>query len=427
MSEPSSIPEPDRSTLDGNGANIEPADELLAYGVVADGGGQRHTAVLVAGRPIGLSRLIELGLLVDTDPALLAGPDLNPLIGAQPEEWDRLRSELIDLVATGDHVAADLGPEPVPVLPIQVGDYVDFYSSIEHATNLGRMFRPDSEPLMPNWRHLPIGYHGRAGTVIASGTPVRRPHGQFKGPDDAAPRFGPSRRLDIELELGAILAAGSGWSGDDLDAGFDAEPHLFGLVVVNDWSARDIQAWEYQPLGPFLGKSFATSISPWVVPWAALNPYRVAAPAQEPDPLPHLQVAERYGLDIGLTVDIMPAGADRYETISTTNAADLYWTFGQQVAHMTSNGAGIRNGDLIATGTISGSEPGSEGSLIELTWAGSQPVLLEDGRELGFLEDGDTIRLSGRLGARAAGGGSGQGQGAGIGPSIGACVGRIVT
>jgi fumarylacetoacetase len=274
-----------------------------------------------------------------------------------------------------------------PLLPFTVADYVDFYSSLEHATNIGRMFRPGSEPLLPNWRHLPIGYHGRAGTVVVSGTPIRHPHGQAKPPDADVPVFGPSRRLDFELELGFVVGVPSTLSEPVPASAF--REHVFGVVLVNDWSARDIQAWEYIPLGPFLGKSFATSIGAWVTPLALLEDRRVAAPPQNPEPLPHLRAEGDWALDLPLEVELNGT------VISRGNARGLYWTMPQQLAHATSNGASIRTGDLMATGTISGGERASEGSLIELTWNGTQPVRLEDGSERTFLEDGDEIVLHG--------------------------------
>jgi fumarylacetoacetase len=274
-----------------------------------------------------------------------------------------------------------------PRLPFTVADYVDFYSSLEHATNLGRMFRPDAEPLLPNWRHLPVGYHGRAGTVVVSGTPVRRPRGQAKPADAEAPTFGPSQRLDIELELGFVVGVPS-QLGEPVPAAAFAE-YVFGVVLVNDWSARDLQAWEYVPLGPFLGKSFATSVSAWVTPLALLAERRVPAPRQEPEPLPHLRVAGDWGLDLPLEVELNGS------VVSRGNARGLYWTMPQQLAHATSNGASVRTGDLMASGTISGAERGSEGSLIELTWNGAEPVRLPDGSERAFLEDGDEVVLRG--------------------------------
>jgi fumarylacetoacetase len=275
-------------------------------------------------------------------------------------------------------------------LPCDVGDYVDFYSSLEHATNLGRLFRPDAEPLLPNWRHLPVGYHGRSGTVVVSGTPVTRPCGQVKAADDPAPRFGPSHRLDFELELGFVIGAGSALGTPVPGSAF--RDHVFGILLVNDWSARDLQAWEYQPLGPFLGKSFATSVSGWVTPLALLEHRFVPAPAQEPEPLPYLRIPGDWALDVDLEVEL--AG----NVVSRTNARGLYWTIPQQLAHATVNGASVATGDLFASGTISGPDPGTEGSLIELTWNGARPIRLGDGSTRSFLEDGDELVLRGKAG-----------------------------
>jgi fumarylacetoacetase len=288
--------------------------------------------------------------------------------------------------------AAESAP-PIPLeevdlhLPFEVTDYVDFYSSIEHATNLGKLFRPDSDPLLPNWRWIPIGYHGRAGTIVVSGTDITRPSGQAKPPDADEPVFGPSKRLDIELELGYVIGTPSRL-GEPVSAD-NALDHVFGAVLVNDWSARDIQAWEYQPLGPFLGKSFATTISAWVTPIDVLESHRVAGQAQDPEPLPYLR-AEPTAYDIDLEVEL------NGEIVSRTSARHLYWSVEQQVAHLTVNGASLRTGDLLATGTISGSERGSYGSLIELSWNGTEPLRLADGSERTFLEDGDEVVLRGR-------------------------------
>jgi fumarylacetoacetase len=299
---------------------------------------------------------------------VFAEPTLNPLMAAGPDAW----RQAIDAARAHD------GPRltPSPRLAWQVADYVDFYSSLEHATNLGRMFRPDSEPLLPNWRWLPVGYHGRAGSVMVSGTDVTRPNGQRKAPNEDAPTFGPSRRLDFELELGFVVGVGTDLGETVPVTAF--EKHVFGVVLVNDWSARDIQAWEYVPLGPNLGKSFQTSVSAWVTPLALLGDARVEAPEQEPPPLPHLAGGSDYGLDIALEVEL------NGETISRGNAKTLYWTMPQQLAHATSNGAPIRTGDLMASGTISGPDPGSEGSMIEL-YQGER-----------FLADGDELVLRGR-------------------------------
>ena len=297
-------------------------------------------------------------------------PSLNAFMGQGQDVWAKTRAR----VEEGKTVPL---AEVETHLPFEVADYVDFYSSLEHATNLGKLFRPGSEPLLPNWRHLPVGYHGRAGTIVVSGTPIRRPHGQSKPPDADEPGFGPSRRLDIELELGFVIGTPSRL-GEPVPVDRALE-HVFGVVIVNDWSARDIQAWEYQPLGPFLGKSFATSIGAWVTPLADLDPYRVPGAQQEPEPLDYLRT-EPSVYDIDLEVEL------NGEVISRTSARNLYWSVEQQIAHATVNGASLRTGDLLATGTISGPEPDSRGSLIELFWNER------------FLEDGDEVVLRGRAG-----------------------------
>jgi fumarylacetoacetase len=302
---------------------------------------------------------------------VFAQSSLNPLMAEGRSAWDEAASA----------ARAHDGPR-VPVeqaglrLPFEVADYVDFYSSLEHATNLGRMFRPDQEPLLPNWRWLPVAYHGRAGSVVVSGTDVVRPRGQRKAPDEDAPTFGPSRRLDFELELGFVVGVPTE-PGETVPVDAFAD-HVFGVVLVNDWSARDIQAWEYVPLGPNLGKSFQTSISAWVTPLALLEGARVEAPPQEPPPLAHLAGGRDWGLDVALEVELDG------ETLARGNARTLYWTLPQQLAHATSNGAALRTGDLMASGTISGPEPGSEGSMIELFRGGR------------FLADGDEVVLRGR-------------------------------
>jgi fumarylacetoacetase len=315
-------------------------------------------------------------------------PSLNPFLALGRQAWEDVLARIDELVDAG----ADLIPldEVELRLPVEVGDYVDFYSSLEHASNVGRLFRPDAEPLLPNWRHLPVGYHGRAGTVVVSGTPIVRPCGQRRPPGAEAPEFGPTSRLDFELELGFVVGVGSAQGVPVEGASF--RDHVFGAALVNDWSARDIQAWEYQPLGPFLGKSFATSISAWVTPLALLEDRFVAPPEQEPEPLAYLRVPGEWALDVQLEVEV--AGA----VVSRTNARGLYWTLPQQLAHATVNGASIRTGDLFASGTISGPERGSEGSLLELTRNGADAVRIADGSARTFLEDGDEVVLRGRAG-----------------------------
>jgi fumarylacetoacetase len=339
-----------------------------------------------------------------------AEPSLNALMSLGTEYATALRARLIELLDAGH---ADLETnrrlvEPALVamreaemlLPAQIGDYTDFYASIYHATNVGLMFRPDT-PLLPNYKHVPVGYHGRASSIVVSGAPVKRPHGQTKADDAAAPSFGPTKMLDYELEMGAFIAGGNAL-GDPV-AIKDARKHLFGLCLVNDWSARDIQRWEYQPLGPFLAKNFGTTISPWVVTMEALEPFKVAPfrrDAEDPAPLPYLQDEEDQragGFDIIVEAWLESARMreDGFEAVrlSRGNMKDLYWTLAQMVAHHTSNGCNLKPGDLIATGTISGSEHVSRGCLIERTWRGSEPFALPTDETRTFLENSDTVIL----------------------------------
>jgi fumarylacetoacetase len=352
----------------------------LGFGVISEGDGGRRIGFRVGD---GVLDLAAAGL-----GAVFESSSLNPFLALGRAAWEDVLGRVEQLVSGG----ADLLPlSDLRIhLPFDVADYVDFYSSLEHATNLGRLFRPDAEPLLPNWRHLPVGYHGRAGTVVVSGTPIVRPSGQTKNADDPAPSFGPTRRLDFELEMGFVVGVSS-TVGEPVP-GTAFRDHVFGVVLVNDWSARDIQAWEYQPLGPFLGKSFATSVSAWVTPLALLANSFVPPPAQYPEPLPYLHLAGNWALDVDLEVELSGT------VISRTNGRGLYWTMPQQLAHATSNGASIRTGDLFASGTISGAEPGSEGSLIELTGNGAHALRLGDGSTRTFLEDGDEVVLRGRAG-----------------------------
>ncbi|MTB86814.1 fumarylacetoacetase [Aeromicrobium senzhongii] len=331
-------------------------------------------------RVLDLTTLAQT-LVPDQAPVFAAGT-LDRFLAAGPQVWARVRAAL-------QEAALEASPtRPVGEvrlhLPFAVADYVDFYASRHHATNVGRIFRPDGEPLTPNWDHLPIGYHGRAGTVVVSGTPVRRPSGQLRSADGTI-GFGPSARLDVEAEIGFVVGAGSDL-GQQVGVG-EFEQHVFGICVVNDWSARDIQAWEYVPLGPFLGKSFATSVSPWVVPWAALTDART-----DPPP-PHVELQDYLsppgqGLDLELTVAVNGT------VVSRPPFATMSWTPAQMLAHLTVNGASLRPGDLFASGTVSGPEPGQRGSLLELTWNGTEPVTLDDGSTRGFLQDGDTVTIS---------------------------------
>ncbi|MGW2394927.1 fumarylacetoacetase [Kitasatospora sp. NPDC001664] len=328
------------------------------------------------------------------DPSVLLDADtLNPLLAAGRPAWTEVRAALTRWLSEESYRAA-LSPHLYPAaevtlhLPFEVADYVDFYASEHHATNLGKIFRPGTEPLTPNWKHLPIGYHGRSGSIVVSGTEVVRPHGQRKAPTDELPSFGPSRRLDIEAEVAFVVGAGSELGKPVSQADF--REHVFGVCLLNDWSSRDLQAWEYVPLGPFLGKSFATSLSPWVVPLDALEAARVAPPARTFELLPYLadREDEPWGLDISLTVRL------NGQVISRPPFAGMYWTAAQMLAHMTVNGASVRPGDLFASGTVSGPEPETRGALIELTWNGQEPVKLDDGTTRSYLEDGDTVTIT---------------------------------
>ncbi len=368
----------------------------LPYGVFDSGKGHR-IGVAIGDHVLDLYEVADGGLLPYG--AALQDVDLNGFLALGRSAWHETRGRITELLAEGSTEVQDAGfdalhrrSEVELHLPFTPGDYVDFYSSIEHATNLGRMFRPDSEPLLPNWRYLPVGYHGRASTVVASGTDIRRPHGQTK-PSDGPPVEGPTNALDIELEVGFVTGPGNAL-GVPIDVD-DAGDHIFGMVLVNDWSARDIQRWEYVPLGPFLGKSFATTVSPWVVPLEALDPYMVPGPTQVPEPLPYLRTDGDWGVEVQLEVGLASASMDTPDVISRTSFDRMYWTMAQQLAHATVNGTRIRPGDLYASGTVSGSEPGTYGSLIELTWGGRDPIDLSDGSQRTYLEDGDTVTLRG--------------------------------
>lgn len=331
---------------------------------------------------------------------------LNLLMSLGSNAWSTLRREVMSLLDAGHSERPRVEPHLIPMrevamqLPAQIGDYTDFYASIDHATRVGRLFRLE-QPLLPNYKHVPIGYHGRASSIVVSGENIRRPHGQTKSPEADSPTFGPTTALDYEVEIGAFIGKGNPL-GQSIPIA-EAERHIFGLCLVNDWSARDLQSWEYQPLGPFLAKNFATTISPWVVSLEALAPYRVAARQRtenEPSPLPYLTSARAHRDGIDLTVEAYLESAQMRKEkrepvmLSRGNLRDLYWTLGQLLAHHTSNGCNLRPGDLIATGTISGSEAGSEGCLLEKRHSG-EPIRLPTGETRTFLEDGDRITLRG--------------------------------
>ncbi|MEP9384245.1 fumarylacetoacetase [Nocardioides sp. KR10-350] len=359
----------------------------LPYGVYSVAGSTPRIATRVG------DSVVDLGLLLGTygEDAVLAGPTLNAFMAQGYGRWVEVRARLQEAVAgeVPDDAVHALG-EVTLHLPFEVADYVDFYCSEHHASNLGRLFRPDNpDPLMPNWKHLPVGYHGRAASVVVSGTDIVRPNGQRVSTSPTTdgrpePVFGPSIRLDIEAELGFVLGTGSAM-GTSIPVD-EAERHIFGAVLFNDWSARDIQAWEYVPLGPNLGKSFASTVSPWVVPLLALQAAKVPTPVQDPEPLPYLRMQQPWGLDIDLEVEW------NGEVVSRPPYAEIYWSPAQMLAHMTVNGAPSRTGDLFASGTISGTEKDQRGAFIELTWGGAEPITVA-GAQRTFLEDGDEVAL----------------------------------
>ncbi len=370
---------------------IEPdspfGSQTLPYGVFTVGSSPPRVGVRIGEWVLDVGAVA--GELAPRLAPWLALPSLDGLLAAGPQVWADVRSAVTAWVtdeARRSTVQRHVHPLDAVTLslPFTVADYVDFYSSRQHAENLGALFRPGQPPLTPNWRHLPIGYHGRAGTVVVSGTDIKRPCGQTRPPDAELPTFGPSRRLDIEAEVGFVVGVGSEL-GEPIPVGDFAE-HVFGVVLVNDWSARDIQAWEYVPLGPFLGKSFATTVSAWITPLAALEAAVVRPPARDVPLLPYLRDDHHpWGLDITLAVEL------NGKVISRPPFAGMYWTPAQQLAHLTCNGASARTGDLFASGTVSGSQPDQLGSLIELSWNGQRPLRLADGSTRGFLEDGDEV------------------------------------
>ena len=367
----------------------------LPYGVFSPAGSTERTVGVRLGDHV-LDAGAAARALGSPYASLLAQPSLNPLLAAGRTSWSDVRRALTAWVTVPAHqeaVEAYLHPLASVTLhlPFEVADYVDFYASENHARNVGQIFRPDAEDsLTPNWKHLPIGYHGRSGTVVVSGTDVVRPSGQRKAPADAAPVFGPSVRLDIEAEVGFVVGVPSE-RGRPVALG-DFREHVFGLCLLNDWSARDIQAWEYVPLGPFLGKSFATSVSAWITPLDALEDARVAPPERTHALLPYLDDAADSGNEPG-GYDLRISVAINGSTVSEPPFSTMYWTAAQQLAHMTVNGASLRTGDLYGSGTVSGPEPAQRGSLLELTWNGRDPLELPEGKRT-FLEDGDVVTLS---------------------------------
>lgn len=366
----------------------------------------RRVGVAIGEYVLDIAFLAERGFFRETHPdalALFQQPTLNAFMAAGAPLWSAVRARLTLILSAENPELRDddearsralyAQREVALHLPVDIGDYTDFYSSKEHATNVGIMFRGKENALMPNYLHLPVGYHGRASSVVLSGTDICRPQGQSMPAGATAPVFGPSRLLDFELEMGHFIGVGNPLGAPVAVA--DALSHAFGMVLVNDWSARDIQAWEYQPLGPFLAKNFATSISPWVVTMEALAPFRVKPPQQEPEPLPYLRHEDDVTYDIHLEVELQSAAMDAPFTICRSNFRHLYWSIAQQIAHHTITGCNLCTGDLLASGTISGATPESYGSLLELTWRGARPLTLPNGETRRFLEDGDTLSMSG--------------------------------
>mgnify|MGYP003382155297 CR=1 FL=1 len=368
----------------------------LPCGVFSCGDEEPRCGVAIGDFVLDVAGLEEAGVLALSGGPLLDVPFWNEVMEAGPSVWAALRDRLTVVLAEVSAERAAVEPYLVPLaqvelhLPFLVSEYTDFYAGRHHATNVGTMFRGAENALPPNWLHIPIGYNGRASSVVVSGTPVRRPWGQVKGQDHAVPVFQPSRRFDIELELGAVVGVPS----DGPVTVAEADAMIFGYVLLNDWSARDIQAWEYQPLGPFQAKATATTISPWIVTRAALEPFRCATPPREVPLLPHLQEPGPMLYDIALEVGLTPEGG-RETVIARTNYREMYYSAAQQLAHHTTSGCPMNTGDLLGSGTISGPTKDSRGSLLELSWGGKEPITIDGGMR-SFIEDGDTLVLRGK-------------------------------
>ncbi|GAA3583316.1 fumarylacetoacetase [Kribbella ginsengisoli] len=369
-------------------ANAAFGPETLPLGVFRTGDEEPRVGAAIGDQVIDLAPVASAQMLDGAQ--VFTQPTLNAFLAQGRPAWHATREWLLDLVRNENNRDA-VEPHLIPrsqvtmLLPFEVADYVDFYASEHHASNVGRLFRPDAEPLLPNWKHLPVGYHGRAGTVIVSGTDIVRPSGQRKAPADDNPAYGPSQRLDIEVELGYVVGKPS-QLGSRVGVE-DFRYHVYGVVLLNDWSARDIQAWEYVPLGPFLGKSFATSISPWVVPLEALESAEVALHEQKPPVLPYLASDRLTNLDI--TFEVYWNG----ELVSSPPYREMYWSAAQMLAHLSVNGASVRTGDLYASGTVSGADKNQRGSFLELSWGGREPVTVK-GEDRTFLQDGDEVTIT---------------------------------
>lgn len=375
----------------------------LPFGVFQNKRLSSRIGIAIGDKIVDLSVLDQEGFFADMflPEGIFLSESLNDLIGLGKAVTRKIRERVQDLLLADNEKLRDHSArgkvmvnrkEATMLLPVKIGDYTDFYSSIEHATNVGKMFRDPEHALLPNWKHLPVGYHGRASSIIPSGVPITRPKGQTKDPESDFPVFGPTKKLDFEAEL-AFITGKPTKLGDSVSTA-DAEDYIFGFVLFNDWSARDIQAWEYVPLGPFLGKSFASSISPWVVTLEALEHFKVAGPVQEPEVLDYLKCDKPHSFDIQLETYIQPDG-EKSSKVCASNFKNMYWNVAQQLAHHTVNGCNINVGDMMASGTISGQEPDSYGSMLELSWNGKESVKLESGTERKFIEDGDTVIMKG--------------------------------
>lgn len=372
----------------------------LPFGIFKTADSSPRTGVAIGDAILDVAFLHDGGFLdsMAIPPGVFRQPCLNDFLALGRERIRAVRNRVSELLRQDDHTlphalrqkALILQPEAQMLLPVRVSNYTDFYSSEEHAINVGSIFRDPENPLLPNWKHLPVGYHGRASSIVVSGTDIHRPHGQIKAPDKALPEFSASRKLDFELEL-AFITCRESRLGYPVSVEM-AEDHIAGFVLFNDWSARDIQQWEYIPLGPFLGKNFASTMSPWLVTLDALEPFRAAGPPQDPPVLSYLNFSGNKNFDIMLEVTLQPEGSAQ-TVLCRSNSRYLYWNVNQQLAHHTVNGCNVQVGDVYASGTISGPSPGSFGSMLELSWNGKKPLPMPDGTERTFVLDGDTVRM----------------------------------
>ncbi len=386
-------------------ANSDFPIQNLPFGIFRTKSRGPRAGVAIGNHILDLSAVAEFGYLdaLNIDKKVFSGSTLNAFIATGQKNWRAVRervSELLDvktntLQSQDGAKKACLIPmsEAEMLLPVHIPDYTDFYSSIDHATNMGKMFRDPANALLPNWKHIPVGYHGRASSICVTGTSFHRPKGQLKPADAEVPTFGPTKLLDFELETAFIIGKSTAM-GDSITPD-QADDHIFGMVLFNDWSARDIQAWEYVPLGPFLAKNFASVASPWIVTLDALEPFRVKGYVQEPKVLSYLEYSGDKNIDINLEVIIRPQGANQDSVVCCSNYKYMYWTMEQQLAHHTVNGCNMNIGDMLASGTISGPDEGSFGSMMEITWRGTKPVKMSDGTERKFINDGDTVIIRG--------------------------------